>query len=45
VVNPFWPWLLIGEIPDRSAFIGGGVIVGAVLISIFGGQWLYRRAR
>ena len=43
VVNPLWPWLFVGEIPEPSAFIGGGVIVGAVLISIFGEQWMQRR--
>lgn len=43
VVNPLWPWLFVGEIPEPSAFIGGGVIVGAVLISIFGEQWTQRR--
>lgn len=39
VLNPLWPWLVIGEQPSRNDFIGGGVIVGAVLISIFGGRW------
>jgi drug/metabolite transporter (DMT)-like permease len=38
VLNPLWPWLVVGEIPERSAFIGGAVIVFAVLISIFGGK-------
>lgn len=42
VLNPFWPWLVVGEMPENAAFIGGGVIIVAVLISIFGGQWLRR---
>lgn len=42
VLNPFWPWLILGETPDRASFIGGAVIVGAVLISIFGGRWMSR---
>jgi drug/metabolite transporter, DME family len=34
VLNPFWPWLVVNEIPERSAFIGGAIIVAAVLLSI-----------
>ena len=45
VLNPFWSWLGVGEIPTSSAFLGGGIIIGAVLISIFGDQWMSRRAR
>jgi drug/metabolite transporter (DMT)-like permease len=40
VINPLWPWLAVGEMPERAAFIGGVIIVGAVLISIFGGRWM-----
>ncbi len=36
VLNPLWPWLFVNEVPSKSSFIGGGVIVVAVLISIFG---------
>lgn len=45
VLNPFWSWLGVGEIPTSSAFLGGAVIIGAVLISIFGDQWMSRKAR
>lgn len=45
VLNPLWPWLLIGERPENSAFLGGGIILGAVLFSILGGQWMARTAR
>jgi drug/metabolite transporter (DMT)-like permease len=38
VLNPLWPWLFLGETPGRSDFIGGTVIIGAVIISIFGGR-------
>jgi drug/metabolite transporter (DMT)-like permease len=38
VLNPLWPWLALGETPDRASFIGGAVIIGAVLVSIFGGR-------
>ena len=44
VVNPLWPWLLLGEMPENSAFIGGAVIIAAVLISIFGGRWMTQKA-
>jgi drug/metabolite transporter (DMT)-like permease len=36
VLNPLWPWLALGEMPDASAFEGGGLITGAVLLTIFG---------
>lgn len=42
VLNPFWPWLVVNEVPQRAAFIGGGIIIGAVFLSIFGSQ-LQRR--
>ncbi|MGB8314091.1 MAG: EamA family transporter [Aestuariivirga sp.] len=40
VINPLWPWLFVGEKPGRAAFIGGSIIVGAVLISVFGRKYL-----
>jgi drug/metabolite transporter, DME family len=39
VLNPFWPWLIVNEVPPRAALIGGAVIVAAVLLSIFGQQF------
>lgn len=42
VVNPLWPWLFLDEMPGRSDFIGGAIIIGAVVISIFGGRWMTR---
>lgn len=45
VINPLWPWLALGETPGRTDFIGGAVIVGAVIISIFGSQWTSRASR
>ena len=38
VLNPLWPWLFVNEVPQQAAFVGGGVIVGAVLLSIFGSR-------
>lgn len=43
VLNPFWSWLGVGEVPAHSAFVGGFIIVTAVLISIFGDRWMSRR--
>lgn len=44
VINPMWPWIFVGEKPGKAAFIGGGIIVGAVLISVFGRKLLNSRA-
>ena len=43
VLNPLWSWVGVGEVPTQSAFIGGAIIVGAVVISIFGDRWLRQR--
>lgn len=43
VINPFWPWLFVGEVPESTAFVGGAIIIGAVIISIFGGRLVARR--
>jgi drug/metabolite transporter, DME family len=42
VINPFWPWLFVGEVPERASFIGGGIILLAVLLSVVGGRYLPR---
>ena len=36
VINPLWPWIFVGERPGNAAFVGGSIVIGAVLISIFG---------
>lgn len=38
VINPLWPLLVVGEMPEASAYAGGVIIIAAVLISIFGGH-------
>ncbi len=38
VINPFWPWLFMGEIPERASFIGGSIILAAVFLSVLGSQ-------
>ena len=40
VINPLWPWIFVGEKPGSAAFVGGSIIVGAVLISIFGRKFV-----
>ncbi len=36
VINPLWPWIFVDEKPGKAALLGGAIIIGAVLISIFG---------
>ncbi|MFN4140594.1 DMT family transporter [Aestuariivirga sp.] len=45
VLNPFWSWLGVGELPNQSAYLGGAIIISAVLLSIFGDRWLGRGPR
>jgi drug/metabolite transporter (DMT)-like permease len=42
VLNPLWPWLIVGEQPEPASFLGGSIILSAVLLSIVGGQWMAR---
>ncbi|MEQ1520838.1 MAG: DMT family transporter [Aestuariivirga sp.] len=44
VINPMWPWIFVGERPGEAAFLGGAIIVGAVLISVFGRKLYNSRA-
>ncbi len=44
VLNPLWPWLVVNEVPENSAFIGGAIIIVAVLLSVIG-PYLHRRAQ
>ena len=34
VFNPLWAWIGVGEVPETNSFIGGAVIVGAVLLML-----------
>jgi drug/metabolite transporter (DMT)-like permease len=38
VLNPLLSWIGAGEVPDRAAFLGGGIIIVAVLLSILAGR-------
>lgn len=42
VINPFWPWLFVGEIPEKLAIIGGGIILLAVVVGILGESFSYK---
>jgi drug/metabolite transporter (DMT)-like permease len=44
VINPMWPWIFVGEKPGEAAFIGGAIIVGAVVMSVFGRRFFNSRA-
>jgi drug/metabolite transporter, DME family len=44
VLNPLWPWLVVNEVPENAAFIGGAIIMAAVLLSVLG-PYLHKRAQ
>ena len=45
VFNPLWSWLVVGERPENAALIGGAIILGAVTVSILGGQYLMLQSK
>ena len=45
VINPFWSWLFVGEIPETASFIGGGIILAAVFLAVMGSQFLGKSAQ
>lgn len=36
ILNPLWSWIGVGEEPGLSAFIGGAIIIAAVILCIAG---------
>ncbi|MGL4285901.1 MAG: DMT family transporter [Phreatobacter sp.] len=36
---PFWAWLALGQLPPRAAWLGGGIVMIAVVIDIAAGSW------
>ncbi len=32
VLGPYWVWLIIGETPSSRAFIGGSIVIGALIL-------------
>jgi drug/metabolite transporter (DMT)-like permease len=35
VLGPLWVWLVLSEVPPLATFIGGCVVIGAILINIW----------
>jgi drug/metabolite transporter (DMT)-like permease len=44
VLNPLWPWLVVNEVPERAAFMGGSIIIAAVLLSVIA-PYLHKRVQ
>jgi DME family drug/metabolite transporter len=44
ILNPLWSWIGVGEEPGLSAFIGGAIIVAAVILCIAGERLVALRA-
>lgn len=42
VLSPFWVWLFVGEVPARSTFWGGAIVLASVAVFAFSG---FRRSR
>ncbi len=38
VLNPFWVWLVHGEVPAWPVYPGGALILGAIAFAVLGGQ-------
>ena len=38
ILGPFWAWLIVSEIPPKSALIGGAIIISAILLQFFYGK-------
>ena len=45
VFNPMWSYLVVGEQPEPSSMIGGGIILGAVLLSVLGLRYFNAQAQ
>lgn len=43
LLNPFWSWVIVKEMPTNTAMIGGGIVLLAILIAIFGARFLQNR--
>jgi len=44
ILNPLWTWIGVGEEPGLTAFIGGGIIVAAVILCILGERVIASRS-
>ena len=45
VLGPLWVWLAFGETPSRAAFVGGALVLGAVVWFLSDGLTRPRRAQ
>ena len=45
VLGPIWVWLAIGEAPTELAFVGGGIVLGALFLNTLVGIRRHRRLR
>ena len=44
ILNPLWSWIGVGEEPGLAAFIGGAIILAAVILCILGERVFVWRA-
>lgn len=38
LLAPIWVWIGVGEVPSISTFIGGAILIGALLLHLFGNK-------
>ena len=38
IMGPFWVWLFLGETPTALGFLGGGIVMAAVLVNALAGM-------
>jgi drug/metabolite transporter (DMT)-like permease len=43
VLNPLWAWIGVGEVPAKAEFIGGFIVVGAVMLCALGDRIMTMR--
>lgn len=44
VLGPFWVWLVLSEVPPQQTFIGGAVVISAILMNVWLGLRSNRRS-
>jgi drug/metabolite transporter (DMT)-like permease len=44
LLAPFWVWLIMGETASPATFLGGGIVLTAILFNAFSGAWRAARA-
>ena len=43
LLNPLWTWLFVNEVPSNASLIGGGIVMLAVMLAIFGARFFKRK--